>query len=63
MRAKGMLLKACRRCGGDLVFERDEAWVGTQATGVMYVCLQCGRRYALGLAPSPENEERPREAA
>ncbi len=38
-RRRPMLLKACPRCGGDLVQEPDDA-----AVGEMYACLQCGWR-------------------
>ena len=39
---KTHLFKACIRCGGDLVLERDSAF-DRLTGGPDYVCLQCGR--------------------
>ena len=42
---KTHLYKACQRCGGDLVLDREEGYGAPD--GSDYVCLQCGRHTPL----------------
>jgi DNA-directed RNA polymerase subunit RPC12/RpoP len=39
---RAYVYKGCRRCGGDLVLDREAA-LGDRPTDYEYVCLQCGR--------------------
>ncbi|HWC30023.1 MAG TPA: hypothetical protein VG845_08085 [Dehalococcoidia bacterium] len=45
-RLRSHLYKACQRCGGDLMLDRDVDYGDRHAT-ISYVCLQCGRHTPL----------------
>ncbi len=54
------LLRACPRCGGDLVQERAMTWEDSPD----YVCFQCGRHWSAaalqqGTATRPARQDAP----
>ncbi len=61
---KGILFKACRHCGGDLVLEADVREPERERADEVYVCLQCGRRFVrTAVGAAKQKAESPHKAA
>jgi DNA-directed RNA polymerase subunit RPC12/RpoP len=59
LRLRSHLYKACQRCGGDLILDR-ETELEAMGSYPDYVCLQCGRRLQLStIAPAIDAESKP----
>ncbi len=61
---KGILFKACRHCGDDLVLEADVREPERERADEVCVCLQCGRRFVRTVAAAGgAKSESPHRAA
>ena len=57
---KTHLYKACQRCRGDLVLDREEGYGAPD--GSDYVCLQCGRHTPLQALAAGASQSKARAA-